>query len=69
MRAKLTVGELASNALRQLMLSAPARGITGGLFYDAIHAEVARRTDCAAIRTLNVSHFRHVAPDLEVLPL
>ena len=67
--AKLTVGELTSAALRQLMLSAPARGITGGLFYDAIHAEVARRSDCAAIRTLNVSHFRHVAPDLEVLPL
>ena len=42
---------------------------TGGLFYDAMHAEVARREGCAVIRTLNVSHFRHVAPDLEVVPL
>lgn len=67
--AKLTIGELTSGALRELMLAAPARGITGGLFYDAIHAEAARRTDCATIRTLNASHFRHVAPDLEVLPL
>ena len=67
--AKLTVAELQAVALRQLMAAAPARGITGGLFYDAIHAEVARKTDCTAIRTLNASHFRHVAPDLRILPL
>jgi predicted nucleic acid-binding protein len=67
--AKLTVAELQAVALRKLMAAAPARGITGGLFYDAIHAEVARKTDCTAIRTLNASHFRHVAPDLRILPL
>ena len=67
--AKLNVGELDSAALRKLMASAPARGITGGLFYDAIHAEVAKKMRCTVIRTLNASHFRHVAPDLEVLPL
>ena len=67
--AKLTVGELDAAALRKLMASAPDRGITGGLFYDAIHAQVARKMHCAVIRTLNASHFRHVAPDLEVLPL
>ena len=67
--AKLVVGELNARALRGLMASAPARGITGGLFYDAIHAEVARNMGCTVIRTLNASHIRHVAPDLEVLPL
>ena len=67
--AKLIVAELQAVALRKLMAAAPARGITGGLFYDAIHAEVARKTDCTAIRTLNASHFRHVAPDLRILPL
>ena len=67
--AKLLVGELTAAALRKLMASAPGNGITGGLFYDAIHAEVARSTGCAVIRTLNASHFRHVAPDLQVLPL
>jgi predicted nucleic acid-binding protein len=51
------------------MASAPARGITGGLFYDAIHAEVAKKMRCTVIRTLNASHFRHVAPDLQVVPL
>jgi predicted nucleic acid-binding protein len=67
--AKLTVGELPAAVLRKLMAAAPARGITGGLFYDAIHSEVARKTDCNAIRTLNASHLRHVAPDLRILPL
>lgn len=67
--AKLMVGELPAAALLRLMASAPDDGITGGLFYDAIHAEVARSTRCAVIRTLNASHFRHVAPDLQVLPL
>ena len=67
--AKLTVGDLDAAALRKLIVAAPERGITGGLFYDAIHAEVARKMRCAVIRTLNTSHFRHVAPDLQVLPL
>ncbi|MFM8460247.1 MAG: type II toxin-antitoxin system VapC family toxin [Chthoniobacterales bacterium] len=63
---RLTVGEIGATALRKLISSAPARGIVGGLFYDAIHAEVARAAGCTVIRTLNVTHFRHVAPDLEV---
>ena len=67
--ARLTVGELPTGKLLKLMTSAPGNGITGGLFYDAIHAEVARNSGCAVIRTLNASHFRHVAPDLQVLPL
>ncbi len=67
--AKLNVSELDAAALRKLLVGAPGQGITGGLFYDALHAEVARKMRCGVIRTLNVSHFRHVAPDLEILPL
>jgi len=67
--AKLAVADLGLRRLKDLLSAAPARGVTGGLFYDAMHAEVARREGCAVIRTLNASHFRHVAPDLEVLAL
>jgi predicted nucleic acid-binding protein len=51
---------------RSLISSAPANGIRGGTIYDALHAQVARLSGCREVRTLNVSHFRHVAPDLTV---
>jgi predicted nucleic acid-binding protein len=46
---------------------AKARGIMGGLVYDAIHASVARRLKVEQLYTFNVSNFEHVAPDLRVL--
>ena len=54
---------------RQLISSAPAKGIRGGTIYDALHAQTARRSGCKEIRTLNIAHFKHVAPDLTVLGL
>lgn len=48
---------------------APVKGIRGGSFFDAIHAQAARETQCAVIHTLNVRHFKHVAPDLTVMGL
>jgi predicted nucleic acid-binding protein len=51
---------------RELILSAPSKGIRGGSIYDALHAETARRAGCSVIRTLNVNHFKHVAPDLKI---
>lgn len=65
----LKVGNLASTELMALIEGAPRQGIRGGSFYDAIHAEVARRMGCKRIYTLNPSHFRHVAPDMEIVPL
>lgn len=49
-----------------LIQRAPSKGVTGGSFYDAIHAETARNFGCTVIHTLNISHFRHVAPDMQV---
>ena len=46
--------------------AAKARGIMGGLIYDAIHASVARRLRVEQLYTFNVSNFEHVAPDLKV---
>ncbi len=54
---------------RQLILSAPPKGIRGGMIYDALHAQTARSCGCQEVHTLNVAHFNHVAPDLSVIGL
>lgn len=61
----------ALTALRyvELIQDAPSKGIRGGSFFDAIHAQAARETKCVEIHTLNVAHFKHVAPDLTVASL
>lgn len=67
--AKLRVASLKESDVLALIQNAPAKGISGGSFYDSIHAETARKSGCAVIHTLNESHFRHVAPDLTISPL
>jgi predicted nucleic acid-binding protein len=62
----LQIHALAARPYVQLIQDAPAKGIRGGSFFDAIHAQTARETKCDEIRTLNVRHFKHVAPDLSV---
>jgi predicted nucleic acid-binding protein len=62
----LHVESLDGDAVVELLSGALARGISGGSFYDALHAECARRMGCTIICTLNASHFRHVAPDMQV---
>lgn len=39
-------------------------GLTGGILYDALHVECARKAKAQVIYTYNVRHFRAVAPDL-----
>jgi predicted nucleic acid-binding protein len=41
-----------------------AQGWSGGLVYDALHMATARKAGCSRIYTLDVSHFRKLAPDL-----
>ncbi len=67
--AALQVHALGAAPYLTLIRDAPARGIRGGSFFDAIHAQVARETQCAEIHTLNVRHFQHVASDLTVVGL
>lgn len=54
---------------RRLIASAPGKGIRGGTIYDALHAQTARVCGCQEIHTLNVAHFKHVAPDITILGL
>lgn len=63
---KLKVFSLSPTEMVALITQAPQSGITGGSFYDAIHAATARKLKCSIIYTLNLSHFRHVAPDLKI---
>lgn len=61
---RLKVHALSISECRQLIATAPAKGICGGGIYDALHAQTARLCHCGEIHTLNVGHFKHVAPDL-----
>ena len=49
------------------ILEAQSRGVMGGGIYDSLHATFARRKRAVRIVTRNPSHFRHVAPDIEIL--
>jgi hypothetical protein len=62
----LTVHALSAEQYIALIQTAPAKGIRGVSFFDALHAQAARETRCDVIHTLNVRHFQHVAPDLTV---
>jgi predicted nucleic acid-binding protein len=62
----LRVEGLDTTEMAKLIQAAPVRRICGGSFFDAIHAQVARKIGCKVVVTLNPSHFRHVAPDLDI---
>jgi predicted nucleic acid-binding protein len=49
----------------KIVREARRRGIQGGIIYDALHAEIARRLGVKKIITYNLTNFRHVAPDME----
>lgn len=66
---RLNVVTLDRGSYRQLIKSAPANGIRGGTIYDALHVQAARASGCQVIHTLNLAHFKHVAPDLSVVGL
>jgi len=65
----IQVHALAAKPYLELIRDAPGKGIRGGSFFDAIHAQAARETKCVEIHTLDVRHFKHVAPDLKVIGL
>jgi predicted nucleic acid-binding protein len=66
---RLDVHSMSVAEYRKMIASAPANGVRGGGIYDALHAQTARLCHCAEIYTLNVGHFRHVAPGLTVCGL
>jgi len=66
---EIEIHALAAGPYLALIQAAPSAGIRGGSIFDAIHAQAARETQCTEIHTLNVRHFKHVAPDLQIVGL
>lgn len=63
----IAIQELARDIYLSVLAGARARGVIGGLVYDAIHAEAARAAKVDKVCTYNVSNFQHVAPDLLIV--
>jgi predicted nucleic acid-binding protein len=62
--AHFEVIALTAEEYRGVRSDLAARGIGGGLTYDALIAAVARKAGVDLLLTLNPEHFRRVAPDL-----
>lgn len=54
---------LSAAEYRQVIADCAEAGWTGGAIYDAIHIRAARKGGCERLYTLNVKHFRAIAPD------
>lgn len=67
LREVLAVEELTWADYETAIRESSARGVMGGGIYDSLHATFARRKEAVRIVTLNPSHFRHVAPEVEIL--
>jgi predicted nucleic acid-binding protein len=67
LRASVAVDALALTDYETAIREARNRRVMGGGIYDSLHATFARRKKAIRIVTRNPSHFRHVAPDIEIL--
>ncbi|MFN0130714.1 MAG: type II toxin-antitoxin system VapC family toxin [Verrucomicrobiales bacterium] len=67
LRDTVAVQALAMADYETAIREARSRGVMGGGIYDSLHATFARRKKVVQIVTRNPSHFRHVAPDVEIL--
>jgi predicted nucleic acid-binding protein len=67
LRDAVVVEALALADYERAIRQARSRGVMGGGIYDSLHATFARRKNADQIVTSNPSHFRHVAPDIEIL--
>jgi predicted nucleic acid-binding protein len=67
LRDSVAVEALALADYETAIREARSRGVMGGGIYDSLHATFARRKKAVQIVTRNPSHFKHVAPDIEIL--
>lgn len=54
------------DTMQALRLTCASGGISGRV-YDALHVMAARKAGCARIYTYNISHFRELASDMDVI--
>ncbi len=67
LRSTIPVEPLLMEDYETSIKEARSRGVMGGGIYDSLHATFARRKQSSRIATRNPSHFKHVAPDIEIL--
>ncbi|MDW8308722.1 MAG: PIN domain-containing protein [Verrucomicrobiales bacterium] len=67
LKKRLRVESLTLGDYETAIREAHKRGVMGGGIYDALHATFARRRGAKRILTRNPAHFRHAAPDLEII--
>lgn len=67
LRNTISVEPLLIEDYETAIQEARGRGVMGGGIYDSLHATFARRRKSSRIATRNPSHFKHVAPDIEIL--
>ena len=61
------IAALSADDYKGVLADCARAGWTGGRIYDALHLAAARCARCDQICTLNVRHFRELAPDLSSL--
>jgi predicted nucleic acid-binding protein len=66
LRERMTFEPISTFDYMKVIAESRSRGIQGGIVYDAVHAEIARRLRVDRLVTYNVTNFRHVAPDLNI---
>ncbi len=65
---RLSVIELNGQDYANALRAVSHRGLTGGIIYDALHLEAAKRAGCTRIYTYNLAHFRALrAPEEDLL--
>ncbi|MEO8727689.1 MAG: hypothetical protein ABI383_16370 [Acidobacteriaceae bacterium] len=64
MNKKLTFIELGADDYLTAMQQVFSLGLSGGIIYDALHLQCARKVNATAIYTWNLRHFRMIAPEL-----
>jgi predicted nucleic acid-binding protein len=64
--AKVRIEPIILDDYEIVLRDARQRGVQGGLIYDALHAQVARRLNVERLFTFNVTNLEHVASDLDI---
>ena len=67
LEGSIVVSPLTLGDYKTALNEARQRGVMGGGIYDSLHATHARRLSATRVVTLNPGHFRHVAPDMEIV--
>ncbi len=64
---RLSVVELRTQDYLNALKLVSQNGLTGGIVYDALHLEAAKKARCIRGYTYNVGHFQSLSPDEQLI--